>query len=690
MSYLVVFIDDKIRDEQVAHNVNLDSTVSAEVERYVGQYGLPRRFLGGSRIEYELVRAADGTHLSDRTTFRQANITQGEILQLVSSKGRRVWQVVQRLLDEIESETIDQATGKIKDKIAEKAANQIRDKLAEIEKTQTGGQRVEQVRNLFRQVIRPPAPSPARHILEKVADKLWSAFLSVSVAVAISAVGAVLVYGLSSPSRDEQPIPTPTERVMTTATATEQPTPTPTERVMTTATATEHPTLQPAAQDTDGDGLNDNYEVEIGTDPNDPDSDDDGLSDGQEAGSCTSPLNPDTDGDGRSDGDEVNRGSDPCNPNDPPRDDDGDGLTNEQEHQLGTNPNDPDSDDDGLPDGQEAGSCTNPLDPDTDGDGRGDGDEVNQGTDPCDPNDPPRDDDRDGLTNEQEYQLGTNPNDPDSDDDGLLDGQEAGSCANPLDPDTDGDGLGDGDEVNRGSDPCNPNDPYAPMPDLIVEIVSIDKDEIVWREEPWTWIHYRVSNIGEATAEGAVYLRDWTNGSPTSGYMLVEGPIAPGGSVESRFAVGHDNLWPPGDYAVRMEVDYRSLIDEANEDNNFSGTIDFKVIPPNSGPQDFIGNWYNVDRDTRGTTRIDIGQEGDVTFVHGYGSCSPTDCDWGTVAAYASGSSLIAEYKFSFKVSHLEMTLEGDRLRVYSTHRFTDGTDRDYDLTEYFYRRTVQ
>ncbi|MDO6493110.1 hypothetical protein Q4515_17100, partial [Cellulophaga sp. 2_MG-2023] len=34
--------------------------------------------------------------------------------------------------------------------------------------------------------------------------------------------------------------------------------------------------------DTDGDGINDNDEVSLGTDPNNPDSDNDGVNDGQE------------------------------------------------------------------------------------------------------------------------------------------------------------------------------------------------------------------------------------------------------------------------------------------------------------------------------------------------------------------------------------------------------------------------
>src|SRR5262249_3731080 len=73
--------------------------------------------------------------------------------------------------------------------------------------------------------------------------------------------------------------------------------------------------------DSDGDGLLDNTETTLGTNPNDADSDDDGVSDGAEVGS--NPASPvDTDGDGvinalesslvDSDGDGVNDQLDPA------------------------------------------------------------------------------------------------------------------------------------------------------------------------------------------------------------------------------------------------------------------------------------------------------------------------------------------------------------------------------------------
>ncbi len=132
--------------------------------------------------------------------------------------------------------------------------------------------------------------------------------------------------------------------------------------------------LTPTSDDSDGDGLSDAQEKEIGTDPNNPDTDGDGLNDGAEVNTTkTDPKNPDTDGDGLNDGDEVfNHKTDPLKP-----DTDGDGLNDGKEIEIGTDPLKPDTDGDGLSDGAEVNkTTTDPLKPDTDADGVTDGIEV--------------------------------------------------------------------------------------------------------------------------------------------------------------------------------------------------------------------------------------------------------------------------------------------------------------------------
>ncbi|MCR4686652.1 MAG: VWA domain-containing protein [Lachnospiraceae bacterium] len=114
--------------------------------------------------------------------------------------------------------------------------------------------------------------------------------------------------------------------------------------------------------DTDGDGLDDYYELfQTDTNPALYDSDNDGVSDGNEDFDAdnldnygeyvraTSPISNDTDGDGLLDGDEVNLYS--TNPL--MYDTDSDGISDGDEIAIGTNPNSVDSDGDGIPDNEE-------------------------------------------------------------------------------------------------------------------------------------------------------------------------------------------------------------------------------------------------------------------------------------------------------------------------------------------------
>lgn len=145
--------------------------------------------------------------------------------------------------------------------------------------------------------------------------------------------------------------------------------------------------VQEEQVDTDGDGLTDAQEQDLGTDPENADTDGDGLTDGEEVNDYgTDPLNPDTDEDGLQDGEEVNsHNTDPLN-----EDTDGDGLTDGEEvNDYRTNPLETDSDGDGLSDYEEVMDYeTDPNNADTDGDRFTDGQEIDMETDPNDPSDP--------------------------------------------------------------------------------------------------------------------------------------------------------------------------------------------------------------------------------------------------------------------------------------------------------------
>ena len=190
------------------------------------------------------------------------------------------------------------------------------------------------------------------------------------------------------------------------------------------------------ADDTDGDGITDEDEAALGTDPFDEDSDDDGLLDGEE-------------GDEDSDGDGVIDALDD--------DDDDDGLPTIDE--LGDDRGPVDSDGDGTPDHLDTDSDDDGIDDATEGDGDTDADGTPDFRD--------TDSDNDSV-------LDTDEVDGDSDGDGVpdrLDADDDGDgwptlveesyenkdldgdgITNYLDPDSDGDGINDADETGADQD----------------------------------------------------------------------------------------------------------------------------------------------------------------------------------------------------------------------------------------------
>lgn len=202
------------------------------------------------------------------------------------------------------------------------------------------------------------------------------------------------------------------------------------------------------AEDYDGDGLLNDDEDLLGTNPSDTDSDKDGMSDYWEVTYGLDALiddsNDDLDSDRLSNLEEYQNGTDP---RDPDSDDDllsdGDELIDQ-----GTDPRNPDSDSDMLLDGDEINLYfTNPLSNDTDEDGMLDNWEIIHSLNP-NVNDTSEDPDNDYLTNLEEFENSCDPNDMDTDGDSLFDGEEVKTYfCSPTMLDTDMDWLGDGVEV---------------------------------------------------------------------------------------------------------------------------------------------------------------------------------------------------------------------------------------------------
>jgi hypothetical protein len=104
----------------------------------------------------------------------------------------------------------------------------------------------------------------------------------------------------------------------------------------------------------------------------------------------------------------------------------------------------------------------------------------------------------------------------------------------------------------------------------------------------------------------------------------------------------------------------------------------------------FSGTWKNVDSKTRGITTLEIKVSGTMVKIHAWGSCTPRDCDWGTVNALAyapnvssdlpkTAKALTAQFTTNFnKTLLIVKPLKGKMLRVESFTHFTKGNRTDY------------
>jgi hypothetical protein len=133
-----------------------------------------------------------------------------------------------------------------------------------------------------------------------------------------------------------------------------------------------------------------------------------------------------------------------------------------------------------------------------------------------------------------------------------------------------------------------------------------------------------------------------------------------------------------------------------NQQVNANATKSGDPVPVPLG--DLSGTWKNLDEGTRGLTMLGIRVVDKAVFVHAWGACHPTDCDWGEVPAvpYARDVSstpseatiaLAATFKTSFEESVLTIRPENGSLRVETITRFTDNSGRNsYTATNTFRR----
>lgn len=77
-----------------------------------------------------------------------------------------------------------------------------------------------------------------------------------------------------------------------------------------------------------------------------------------------------------------------------------------------------------------------------------------------------------------------------------------------------------------------------------------------------------------------------------------------------------------------------------------SGTATPGSTTPPSGAAQYAGTWLNDDPNTRDIPQLIISNVGQTLSIHGYGACTPTYCDWGTVSGQFTGEPFIITFVF--------------------------------------------
>jgi hypothetical protein len=105
--------------------------------------------------------------------------------------------------------------------------------------------------------------------------------------------------------------------------------------------------------------------------------------------------------------------------------------------------------------------------------------------------------------------------------------------------------------------------------------------------------------------------------------------------------------------------------------------------------ENFTGNWINVNEYTSGITKVYIYAEAGTLFIHMWGKCHPTDCDWGeekTDIADSNDNQLSIIWDQSFAIHEQNIFFQNDgKLRVETYTQYVDDSGRPDRLsTEFF------
>ena len=92
------------------------------------------------------------------------------------------------------------------------------------------------------------------------------------------------------------------------------------------------------------------------------------------------------------------------------------------------------------------------------------------------------------------------------------------------------------------------------------------------------------------------------------------------------------------------------------------------TIPPSQTAALLVGSWVDQDPNARSMTQVKVRRDGERVLVHAWGSCYPTDCDWGEEVVELRNGIGVVLWVQGFGDRRMELIPQPDgRLRVTSS-----------------------
>lgn len=107
-------------------------------------------------------------------------------------------------------------------------------------------------------------------------------------------------------------------------------------------------------------------------------------------------------------------------------------------------------------------------------------------------------------------------------------------------------------------------------------------------------------------------------------------------------------------------------------------------------PDPLVGSWFNQNLQTGRLTQVVVRRDDARTLVHAWGSCQPSDCDWGETAAAQWNGITVVNWDHGFATERTQLIPQPDgRLLVVTKAEYRDGSGReDRGSAEFFARET--